>query len=597
MPSLEVRRPKSRARSHTPSDSRSGNPSASETEEQASSLGSPRNHSKQPARDPQRRIQIQEPKRVTSTSTKAKAPANSSKKTSASSKPASAPKLPDGFSLPSADEIRRRHTSTYALKPAPLLEMAVMPGRSSEATGRMPRLSPRRESPPSDQEADGGFRRGLRGHNRVEDEDDNSRSHDEQGRRDQPRRQRDSQRSDSRDSDQGALARRPSRAKPLAYLHRHGAAGGGASSMQERIQRRQSLANAARGESSPGVDSGDELNPFSTKGRRQERISAVTKSVPVQRSTSPVFGETEAQIEEYRRAFNMFDEDGDGTLTISELHNVFTTLGQEVSDQELQRMVAEIDENGDGEIDFNEFLSLMRGKSGSQAGSKLGSGLLSKLRTGFKKAAAKKLAEAVEAANLAKNPIEGMENFRGVQGREAVDYALRTRQQHLISHYHMADNKANMLITVGAIALSYTVSQIIDQKASYTLMNFSFWALVALLFAVYSVLPKYSSKAKVSSENQRVHNFNILFYEDFAQIPYETFMENMVELLDDDEILYAALSRDIYLMGSHLHQQKYKFLRWSYLTFAFGILLSAVIFVVTNATGWELSQDSSVQGG
>ena len=55
----------------------------------------------------------------------------------------------------------------------------------------------------------------------------------------------------------------------------------------------------------------------------------------------------------------MFDQDGDGTITLNELRTVMQSLGQNPTDQELEDMINEVDNDGNNEIDFEEFLTLM----------------------------------------------------------------------------------------------------------------------------------------------------------------------------------------------------------------------------------------------
>ena len=68
---------------------------------------------------------------------------------------------------------------------------------------------------------------------------------------------------------------------------------------------------------------------------------------------------TEETINQFRFFFNLFDKDSSGTITTKELGTVMRNLGQNPSEEELKQLIREVDLNGDGTIDFKEFLCLM----------------------------------------------------------------------------------------------------------------------------------------------------------------------------------------------------------------------------------------------
>ncbi|GAA5816564.1 hypothetical protein MFLAVUS_010094 [Mucor flavus] len=69
---------------------------------------------------------------------------------------------------------------------------------------------------------------------------------------------------------------------------------------------------------------------------------------------------TQEQITEYREAFQLFDRNGDGSISASELGVVLRSFGMNPSDAELQDMVNGVDADNNGHIDFEEFLNLVK---------------------------------------------------------------------------------------------------------------------------------------------------------------------------------------------------------------------------------------------
>lgn len=64
---------------------------------------------------------------------------------------------------------------------------------------------------------------------------------------------------------------------------------------------------------------------------------------------------------ELLKAFKLFDDDTTGKISLRNLRRVARELGESMTDDELRAMIDEFDKNGDGEIDEEEFLSIMTG--------------------------------------------------------------------------------------------------------------------------------------------------------------------------------------------------------------------------------------------
>ncbi|KAK3212644.1 hypothetical protein Dsin_017350 [Dipteronia sinensis] len=76
---------------------------------------------------------------------------------------------------------------------------------------------------------------------------------------------------------------------------------------------------------------------------------------------SQLFDHEEPSLEEVKEAFDVFDFNKDGFIDAMELQRVLRTLGLKQGFQlrNCTKMIKRFDDNGDGRIDFNEFVKFM----------------------------------------------------------------------------------------------------------------------------------------------------------------------------------------------------------------------------------------------
>ncbi|RUS30664.1 hypothetical protein BC938DRAFT_479108 [Jimgerdemannia flammicorona] len=67
-------------------------------------------------------------------------------------------------------------------------------------------------------------------------------------------------------------------------------------------------------------------------------------------------------ISEFKEAFKVFDKDGNGFISAAELHYIMTSLGKTLSDEEVDEMICKADVDGDGQINYKEFVKMMLSK-------------------------------------------------------------------------------------------------------------------------------------------------------------------------------------------------------------------------------------------
>ncbi|CAI9106270.1 OLC1v1005391C1 [Oldenlandia corymbosa var. corymbosa] len=77
-------------------------------------------------------------------------------------------------------------------------------------------------------------------------------------------------------------------------------------------------------------------------------------------------GLTQQKRQEIREAFELLDTDNSGTIDAKELNVAMRALGFEATEEEINRMIVEVDKDCSGAIDFDEFLHMMIAKIGER---------------------------------------------------------------------------------------------------------------------------------------------------------------------------------------------------------------------------------------
>ncbi|CAB3368214.1 troponin C, isoallergen Bla g 6.0201 [Cloeon dipterum] len=71
--------------------------------------------------------------------------------------------------------------------------------------------------------------------------------------------------------------------------------------------------------------------------------------------------DAEAMQQELREAFRLYDKEGNGYITTDVLREILRELDDKITAEELDMMIEEIDSDGSGTVDFDEFMEVMTG--------------------------------------------------------------------------------------------------------------------------------------------------------------------------------------------------------------------------------------------
>ena len=172
------------------------------------------------------------------------------------------------------------------------------------------------------------------------------------------------------------------------------------------------------------------------------------------------------------------------------------------------------------------------------------------------------------------------------EDRTAVDNILRVNHGNQMRLGLMADAKANIMITVASVVFSVAIANLDNELVKWPLLTFAFGCFFALLFAIFAIIPKTDYPKDATGDIDRKSPiFNPLFFGHFAHLPIDEYKDDYAETLMTDDSVYDALAGDIYGQGKVLALRKYKFLKWSYMSFLLGMISAVIVFVLQGPLG------------
>lgn len=198
--------------------------------------------------------------------------------------------------------------------------------------------------------------------------------------------------------------------------------------------------------------------------------------------------------------------------------------------------------------------------------------------------------EELELAKKKKKKANKNKKALAVDGKAAdfkpgrgVETMYRATYRTHVNLSSIADNKANIMLSVNAIVLSVVVANLATKLDSNPHLVIPTIILVgvclsSLFYAIQATRPKVT-EGKSSIEDIKARRSNLLFFGNFYSMPIDDFHYGMMEMIRDEDFLYSSMTRDLYYLGVVL-AKKYTFLRICYNIFLFGIIVAVMAFLV-----------------
>ncbi|MDF2518251.1 MAG: phosphohydrolase [Sphingobacterium sp.] len=175
------------------------------------------------------------------------------------------------------------------------------------------------------------------------------------------------------------------------------------------------------------------------------------------------------------------------------------------------------------------------------------------------------------------------EKDKSVKPERGIETMFRITSSNNQRLSDMADNKANILLTVNSIILSVVIAVLFRKLDSNEHLIFptiilTVIVVATMVMAILSTIPKIPS-GKFSKQEIENKTVNLLFFGNFYKMKLDDYNEGMQKVMIDSEFLYGMLTKDVYSQGVVLGR-KYKLLRYAYGIFMFGLVISVISFVI-----------------
>ncbi|MBZ0206584.1 MAG: DUF5706 domain-containing protein [Flavobacteriales bacterium] len=196
--------------------------------------------------------------------------------------------------------------------------------------------------------------------------------------------------------------------------------------------------------------------------------------------------------------------------------------------------------------------------------------------------AEKKARKKEKKARKKKEKAEAKALKKATNTERGIETMFRTAGKNHIQLSQIADNKANIMLTINALIISASFTGLLPETGLHAELRLPLFLLmgvcfVSMSFATVSTLPKVTKGITTREECDRKEG-NLLFFGNFHAMERDQYEMAMADMMKDREFLYGSMVRDLYYLGKVL-ARKYTLLRTSYLVFLIGFT-AAVLYGV-----------------
>lgn len=169
------------------------------------------------------------------------------------------------------------------------------------------------------------------------------------------------------------------------------------------------------------------------------------------------------------------------------------------------------------------------------------------------------------------------------KANRGIETMFRNVMRTHVEFSGMADNKANIMITVNTLLLG-AIATLLARKLDanpHLIAPTIVLSVVSLTTLIYGILATRPSitQGTFTKDDIEKKEVNLLFFGNFHKMPLNDFKWGMEAMMEDKNYLYGSMIKDFYYLGQVLGR-KYHYLHICYSIFMYGMVLSIVMFIV-----------------
>ena len=182
-----------------------------------------------------------------------------------------------------------------------------------------------------------------------------------------------------------------------------------------------------------------------------------------------------------------------------------------------------------------------------------------------------------EKTGKEKKEVDKGEQRKRKETERGVETLFRVTLNNHTRLSQIADNKANMMLSVNALIISVLLTGLVPKLDSNPALLLPAGLLIltcvaSIITATLATRPKVT-EGRATRQDVTDRKANLLFFGNFHKMPQVDFEWGMQQVMNDRDYLYGSMTRDLYFLGRVLHK-KYRYLRLTYTVFMIGIIAS-----------------------